>query len=178
MRTAYLPGCVRLCVSVYSIMVACACLCSCSCIGLHLHHCLRAHHADMCEIHATPYIHTRHNGHIVSARQLDITLRQLQVAETMAGKLKIERLVSLWERLYVASTRGQRHGRRWKYLIGRFKNKAVQSASPNQYVLRKKNKKKQKHAAGIANNLLLFENAERMPHRSNPYCLLRQLYLR
>ena len=121
----------------------------------------------MCEIHATPYIHTRHNGHIVSARQLDITLRQLQVAETMAGKLKIERLVSLWERLYVASTRGQRHGRRWKYLIGRFKNKAVQSASPNQYVLRKKNKKKQKqHAAGIANNLLLFENAERMPHRS------------
>ncbi len=68
---------------------------------------------------------------------LEITLHQHQVAEAMCTKLKQDRLVLLWERLFLRLQRLTHHAPRWQYLLSTFRQRAQPSTdAPNRMIVR------------------------------------------
>eukprot|EP00056_Hartaetosiga_gracilis_P005152 m.81850 g.81850 ORF g.81850 m.81850 type:complete len:976 (-) comp12070_c0_seq3:1442-4369(-) len=66
-------------------------------------------------------LHKTYNTH---HRQLQVALSKMQMDEGEMSKLKKDRLMLLWEAVYARAMANQRHGRRWKYLIESYRQRA------------------------------------------------------
>ncbi|XP_022079118.1 uncharacterized protein LOC110973027 isoform X2 [Acanthaster planci] len=57
-------------------------------------------------------------------KQLNIAIRRLQLADAQAKRIEHEKRIMNWEKLFAKLTSSRGHGRRWRFLIDNFKQKA------------------------------------------------------
>ncbi|XP_071792305.1 uncharacterized protein [Asterias amurensis] len=65
-----------------------------------------------------------HSDYESKHKQLNIAIRRLQLADAQARRIAQEKRIMNWEKLFAKLTSSRGHGRRWRFLIDSFKQKA------------------------------------------------------
>ncbi|XP_064629111.1 uncharacterized protein LOC135488433 [Lineus longissimus] len=84
----------------------------------------------MVRVYSTPWeeksaaLKKLHEDYENKQRQLGIAVRRLQMIDTNAKRNAKERRIMNWEKLFAKMTSAKGHGRRWKFMIKTFKDKA------------------------------------------------------
>ncbi|XP_077994799.1 uncharacterized protein LOC144448429 [Glandiceps talaboti] len=65
-----------------------------------------------------------HSDYESKHKQLNIAIRRLQLIDTHSKRIEREKRIMNWERLFAKLTSSRGHGRRWKFLIETFRQKA------------------------------------------------------